>query len=74
MSVECRLIKSVPLAVDTVYFGEVVAVHVDDAALTDGKPDWTRISPLIFTFPDKAYWKLGDYVGPAWKAGKGYKP
>jgi len=59
MTVECKLIRSVPLAVDTAYFGEVVAVHVDDEALTGGKPDWTKILPPIFTFPDKAYWKLG---------------
>lgn len=74
LTVECKLTQTVPLSIDTVYFGEVVSVHVEDSALTDGQPDWPKIAPLIFTFPDKAYWKLGEYVGPAWKAGKDFDP
>jgi len=74
MTVECKLTQTVALAVDTVYFAEVLGVYVDGDALTAGKPDWTKIAPLIFTFPDKAYWKLGEYVAPAWKAGKDFKP
>jgi flavin reductase (DIM6/NTAB) family NADH-FMN oxidoreductase RutF len=73
MSAECKLTQTVPLAVDTVYFGEVVAVHVDDDALVGGKPDWTKIAPMLFTFPDKAYRKLGDYLAPAWEAGKKHR-
>jgi flavin reductase (DIM6/NTAB) family NADH-FMN oxidoreductase RutF len=74
INVECKLTQTVPLAVDTAFFGEVVAVHVDDDALTHGKPDWSKIAPMIFTFPDKAYWKLGEYVAPAWQVGKEFKP
>ncbi len=74
MNIECNVKHVVPLAVDTVYFGEVVAVHADEEVLVDGNPDWQKISPLIFTFPDKAYWKLGEYVAPAWEAGKKFEP
>jgi len=56
--------------VDTVYFGEVVSVHVDEAALKDGTPDWSCIAPLLFTFPDKGYWMLGDHVAGGWSIGK----
>jgi len=52
LTAECRLVKTVEFPVDTVYFGEVVSVHVDEAALKDGTPDWSRIAPLFFTFPD----------------------
>ena len=55
--------------------GEVVAVHAKDEVLTDdGKPDWSAIDPLIFTFPDPAYWGLGEKVGRAWSVGKGFSP
>ncbi len=74
VKMECRVSQTVPLAIDTVYLGEVVAVHADEEALTEGEHDWRKIAPLIITFPDKAYWKLGEYVAPAWQAGKQFKP
>jgi flavin reductase (DIM6/NTAB) family NADH-FMN oxidoreductase RutF len=74
LTAECRLLQTVPFAVDTVYFGEVVAVYADEAVVTDGEPDWRKIAPLLFTFPDAGYWKLGDYVARAWSVGKGFEP
>lgn len=71
---ECRVVEKVSFKVDTVYFGEVVGVYADEKVLTGGAPDWRKINPLIFTFPDNGYWKLGDHVGKAWAAGAGYKP
>jgi flavin reductase (DIM6/NTAB) family NADH-FMN oxidoreductase RutF len=70
LSAECKLISTQDYDVDRGYVAEVVRVHADESALTDGDPDWTKIAPMIFTFPDKAYWRLGDYVAPAWKVGK----
>ncbi len=74
LAAECRLVKTVEFPADTVYFGEVANVYVDEAALKDGAPDWPVIAPLLFTFPDKGYWKLGDRVAQAWSVGKGYRP
>jgi flavin reductase (DIM6/NTAB) family NADH-FMN oxidoreductase RutF len=73
LTAECRLIHSVPYAVDTLYLGEIVAVHVDEEALVNGKPDWKKIAPLLFTFPDSGYWKLGDPLARAWSVGKNFK-
>ena len=73
LTAECRLIKTVPFEVDTVYFGEVVSVYVDAQALKDGAPDWQKINPLFFTFPDKAYWQLGRCIAEAWSVGKTFK-
>jgi flavin reductase (DIM6/NTAB) family NADH-FMN oxidoreductase RutF len=74
LTAECRVVKTVELAVDTVYFGEVVSVFIDDEALKEGAPDWAKIAPLLFTFPDKAYWRLGERVADAWKVGKDFTP
>jgi flavin reductase (DIM6/NTAB) family NADH-FMN oxidoreductase RutF len=67
---ECKLIRTLELEIDTVYFGEVIAVHADESVLDNGKPDWKKIDPLLFTFPDKSYWRIGDYLARAWSVGK----
>lgn len=72
LTAELRLIKTEAFEVDTVYYGEVVAVYVDDGALRDGSPDWKKVNPMLFTFPDKGYWQLGDFVAKAWSVGKDY--
>jgi flavin reductase (DIM6/NTAB) family NADH-FMN oxidoreductase RutF len=73
LTAECRLLRTVEFPVDTVYFGEVMNIYADESALKDGAPDWRRIDPLIFTFPDKGYWKLGEFVAEAWSVGKRYR-
>ena len=73
LSAECKLLQSIPMGVDKLYLGEIVSVFVDESCLNDGQPDWKRINPLLFTFPDKGYWSLGDFVARAWSVGKGYK-
>jgi flavin reductase (DIM6/NTAB) family NADH-FMN oxidoreductase RutF len=74
LTAECRLKQTIEFEVDTVFFGEVVGVFADEDALTGGRPDWGKIAPLLFTFPDKGYWRLGEHVAEAWKIGKDYRP
>ncbi len=74
LSAECRLVDTKAFAADTVYFGEVVGVTVDEEVLTNGSLDWSKVAPMLFTFPDKGYWKLGEYVAEAWSVGKGFNP
>jgi len=73
LTTECRVIKTVPFEVDTVFFGEIISVHVDDMALEDNAPNWEKINPLLFTFPDKGYRKLGTRIAEAWSVGKNFK-
>jgi flavin reductase (DIM6/NTAB) family NADH-FMN oxidoreductase RutF len=70
LSAECRLVQSTPYAVDTLYVAEIVSVYAKEECLTDGRVDWSKVSPLLFTFPDPSYWKLGAYVGKAWHIGR----
>jgi len=74
LNIECRLVRTVELSIDTVYFGEIVGVYADEDAVKGESPDWRKVDPLIFTFPDKGYWKLGDYVAEAWSVGTDYEP
>jgi flavin reductase (DIM6/NTAB) family NADH-FMN oxidoreductase RutF len=74
VSLECRLVQTVSLPSHTMYIGEIAGVYADGAVITDGKPDFPRIDPLFLTMPDNRYWSLGEHVGDAWSAGRGYTP
>lgn len=73
LTAECKVTKTVEFSIDTVYFGEIIGVYADKDALKDNAPDWKKIAPLIFTFPDKSYWDLGDYIAEAWSAGNEFE-
>ncbi|MDD1718236.1 MAG: flavin reductase family protein [Methanoregulaceae archaeon] len=70
VSIECRLVQTVPLPTNTLFIGEIAEVYADGRVVRDEKPDFQEIDPLILTMPDNRYWKLGKHAGDAWKAGK----
>src|SRR5205809_376235 len=43
---ECRLIRAVTVADNTVLFGEAVRLHVDDAVMTQGLVDVHKAKPI----------------------------
>ncbi len=43
---ECRLVRAVTVADNTVFFGEAVRLHVDEAILTDGLVDVRKAKPV----------------------------
>jgi flavin reductase (DIM6/NTAB) family NADH-FMN oxidoreductase RutF len=67
---ECRLVKAIELPTHDVFIGEIMASYADADCLTDGKPDFAKVRPLLLTMPDNGYWALGDRVGKAWSDGK----
>ncbi|MBQ6036498.1 MAG: flavin reductase family protein [Lachnospiraceae bacterium] len=50
--------------------GEIVNVSVDEAALTDGKVDVSKVKPIAFDPFNNAYHVLGEKVGDAWGVGR----
>ena len=73
LSMECQLLQTVDLPVDTLFIGEVKGVYCEDKYLTEGKPDVKKICPLTLTMPDNNYWGVGENLGKAWSMGKEYK-
>jgi len=73
LAMECRLVQTVDLPTNTLFIGEIVGAYADEDCLVDGRPDMERIDPLILTMPDNRYWRLGEYAGEAWGAGKRLK-
>lgn len=52
-----------------ILIGEIVNVSCDEAYLTDGKPDLTKIKPITFNPIDSTYTSIGETVGHAFKDG-----
>jgi flavin reductase (DIM6/NTAB) family NADH-FMN oxidoreductase RutF len=74
VTAECRLLHTHALPVDTVYIAEIVSVYAEDRVLSQEKLDWQKLRPLLFTFPEGAYYRLGDRIDKAWSVGKRYRP
>ena len=66
--IECRVINYDKES--CILRGEIVNVSVDEAALTDGKVDVSKVAPICFDPFNRAYHVLGAEVGRAWDAGK----
>jgi flavin reductase (DIM6/NTAB) family NADH-FMN oxidoreductase RutF len=74
LTMECRLRQSLDLGgPDEIFIGEIIATYCEESCLSRGLPDIRRIRPIIFSFGENSYWKLGDRLGPAWSLGKNYQ-
>lgn len=73
LCMECKLVQAVDLPSNTLFVGEIVGAYAEEEVLTNGKPDIQRIDPFTLSMPDNRYWKVGEYVGRAWNAGKSYE-
>ena len=71
VNIECRLFKSVLCGSHLLYIGEIVEIHAEKSCLTDGKPDITKIHPIVYA--QSTYYDVGGEVGKAFSDGKKYK-
>jgi flavin reductase (DIM6/NTAB) family NADH-FMN oxidoreductase RutF len=70
VSMECRLHDIYGTGTHDVFIGEIVATYIDDAVLTNGRLDLTKVKPLLFDMSTRRYWTLGSALGDCWSAGK----
>jgi flavin reductase (DIM6/NTAB) family NADH-FMN oxidoreductase RutF len=71
VNIECRLFKSVDCGSHLLYIGNIIEIHVGKACVTDGKPDITKINPIIYA--QTSYFNVGKQIDKAFSAGKRYK-
>jgi flavin reductase (DIM6/NTAB) family NADH-FMN oxidoreductase RutF len=71
VNIECRLHESVDCGSHILRIGEVVEIHADEVCLTDGKPDVTKVDPIIYS--QYTYYDVGELVGKAFADGKKYR-
>jgi len=71
INIECKLFKSVDCGSHLLYIGEVIEIHTDKSCLTDGKPDITKVHPIVYA--QATYWEFGKPIDKAFSAGKKYQ-
>jgi flavin reductase (DIM6/NTAB) family NADH-FMN oxidoreductase RutF len=71
VNIECKLFKEVDCGSHLLYIGEIVEIHADKSVLTDGKPDVTKMHPIVYA--QATYWEFGNPIEKAFSAGKKYQ-
>ena len=63
VSMECKVVDTIPLGAHDLFLGEVVAVHVDEAVLDESgrRIDFGKAKPFVLTFGE--YRSLGEAIG-----------
>lgn len=70
VNLECRLRHTLDLGAHILVVGEVIQTHINESCLTDGKPDASKIDPLVYSPGTGNYQRLGEVVGKAFSIGK----
>ena len=74
INLECKVVHILDLGGDSLIVGRVEETHISEDCLTNGKPDVTKIRPLIYTEPSPLqYHSLGPVLGKAFSIGKELK-
>jgi flavin reductase (DIM6/NTAB) family NADH-FMN oxidoreductase RutF len=68
--IECRLVKTVELGLHTQFIGEIVDVKADESILADGKPDLSKLDPIVYATGTSQYYRLGEVIGDGYTVGK----
>jgi flavin reductase (DIM6/NTAB) family NADH-FMN oxidoreductase RutF len=70
VNLECEVIHQLDLNSHILLIGKIVETHIMENCLSDGKPDATKIDPLIYSTGTQQYHHLGKVVGKAFSIGK----
>jgi flavin reductase (DIM6/NTAB) family NADH-FMN oxidoreductase RutF len=70
LCIECKLIDIHDLPTNAIYIGEVVAAYAEKKYLTEDKPDVKKMNSAVLTVPENRYWRVGEDLGQARRAGK----
>lgn len=73
LNMECRLYDTYDTPTHDLFIGEIVETYADEAVLSHGKVDITKVKPLLFDMNSIKYWSLGDAVANCWNIGKKLK-
>ena len=71
VNIECRFVDSKELDTMDLIIGEIVQVYCDEKGLSDNKPDYEKMDPLLFFMPEGPYLKAGRVVAKAFDVGTG---
>jgi flavin reductase (DIM6/NTAB) family NADH-FMN oxidoreductase RutF len=73
INMECRLVKTIDFPNHDIFIGQIIDTYCDEAILTEGIVDFSRVQPILFVMNDRSYWTLGNKFAKAWNIGKELK-
>jgi len=74
VNMECKVVDKLDLGhSNEIFVGEVAEAYAAPSCMKEGKPDIAKVNPMIFSMHDNTYWKVGAYIGKAWKMGRNYR-
>jgi flavin reductase (DIM6/NTAB) family NADH-FMN oxidoreductase RutF len=68
----CEVVQILNLGSHELIIGRIVETYVSDGCLTDGRPDATKMRPLIYS--GRGYSAVGASLGAAFEVGKTISP
>jgi len=71
MNYLCKVINSIEMFGFEMFFGEIVAVYVNEQCLSEGKLDPLKVDPMLMM--GSSYYNLGQVVGGLFKDGVDFK-
>ena len=72
VNLECTVMHISNLGSHSLIVGNIEEAHISEGCLSDGKPDMSKIKPLIFSpAPSREYCTLGETIGSLLSIGKG---
>lgn len=75
VNLECKVVHILDLGSHSLIVGRIEETHVSETCLTDGKPDVSKIKPLIYcTAPARHYRAFGKVLAKAYSIGEELKP
>ena len=72
LNIECRLVESKELNTTDLIIGKIVEVYCEEKYLSENKPDFNKMDPIMFFMPNGPYFRAGDYLAKAFDVGKNY--
>ncbi len=74
VNLECKAVHILTLGSHSLVIGQIEEVHLSEDCMTDGEPDPAKIDPIMYvTGANKAYYRIGERVGAAFKIGMDIK-
>ena len=71
LNMECKVVHILELGTMLLVIGEIVETYISEKCLTRGKPDVSKIRPIVFTEPfPHQYHALGEVIAEAFSVGR----
>lgn len=72
--IECSLLHSLDIGMHTLFVGKIEDTKAEEVVLGEnGLPDIKKVNPLVFSFPEREYYAIGEYLGRAFSIGTNLK-